>query len=820
MMDRRRGAWGSVLVLLVCLGQAWGIETPKPPQVTVVGPPGQATACYWVVAADGLPPTTYRDHGNLTLASKPVVVTTVPDTLTTEQYVSIQVAPVEGAARYYVLKSIPWREPAPVTVTVANPGEKTYYYWLVACNGFRQSGVYGPYPAKNCGDPTGNVIQWTPVPGVTWFDLYRTETPEPPVGRTHCVVGVKLGAAPGQRFKATDMQFTDQGAVRYGVTGYPATPLSEPLLGQGLFLLAETTGGEVRDTGQPLRLFTVPNVNETVTTPVPMIGDGKTADIRDFNQAKIQSTINLPHLKEPSFLSIMRALDIRQNAEAGGHNEYHNYPGYAGWKSTFEALSVQQTLQTASQGFSVAGYQRNYGMGDTIWLFASTTVEGGNADQGDEGVFTIRGRVQRQMSLLAGSLRADAPRGGVVLPLKGLPGQAGTKRLVINVSQGYRAGRIRRVGNVDVYGTGTQWTPEMVGRWISFDIDTEAGNRLWYQIVAVTSPTELTMLARTLWSEKCNLGYSRFIYDHAEQQFPTPYYTHDRALKVLPKEKTEASQRGEYLICPGTLLGSPWHTGNDLQVEPLREAWRAGDQISIAAGPSARLFAGNLKVYGNFTPQDDVGGLEIECWGNRTANSPGVQIGTTGMANFQTGVLVCLPKNGYGTGIEVSAADNWDERGLPTGNIGGRAAFVAPMNVPALMGERGWFPYLYFNGTELGKGTLQIRNNRNDPVLTVGQEDVTCTRPATFTKNVVVQGVFTGSARTRGKAFFDGDGATRAFTVRFTPAYDSEPFVTISTNQFAASRLAEVAADHLTVEFAEPPAAGKGNVTIYWAAQL
>ncbi len=806
----------SVVLVLLALSATQAVEIPKPPTATVVGAPGMGTACYWVVAADDRPARPGRDGGNLTPPSAPVLVTHVPETLNADSYVAITVTPTTGASSYYVLKTVPWREPAPVAVTVATPGEQTYYYWIVVRNGFRASGLYGPYRAERCGDPKGNVITWTPVPGASGYDLYRTDTPEPPVGRTHCVVAVQQG----QAGTPAACRFTDTGPVRLGVAGYPATAMTVPPLGKGVWLLGKTTGGAVRDTGQALQSFTVPNVNETDAAPLTMVGTGGTSNLRDFNQAQILSRVNLPHLKEPTFLSIMRALDIRQYADAGGHNDYHNYPGRAGWKSTFENLSVQQTLQTASQAFNVAGYQNNYGTGDTIWLFASTSVQGGSMDKGDEGAFSIRSRVARTMTLLTGTLRADAPRGGVVLPLRAAPGQAGTKRLVVNLTQRYDEGRIRRVGNVDVHGAGTRWTKEMIGRWISFDVDTEGGHRLWYQIVNVAGPTELTILARTLWSEQCNLGYSRFIFDPAEQAAPTPTYTNDRALKVLPPEKLDAAKLGGYQICPGTLLGNPWRVGNDLHVEPLREAWRAGDQISIAAGPQTRLHLASFKMLGSYTPQDDVGGIEIENWGNRTANSAGVQIGTNGMSNFQTGVLVCLPNNHWGTGIEVLAADGWDERGLSTGNIGGRAAFVAPMNIPALISERGWTPYLLFNGTALGQGTLQVRNNRHAPVLTVAHEAVTVAKPATFTDSVTMHGALTGSARTRGKAVFDGDGTTTAFTIRFDPAYPGEPFVLISTNQFAASRLVAVTAEQVVVEFAVPPVAGTGNVVVYWAVQL
>ena len=84
-----------------------------------------------------------------------------------------------------------------------------------------------------------------------------------------------------------------------------------------------------------------------------------------------------------------------------------------------------------------------------------------------------------------------------------------------------------------------------------------------------------------------------------------------------------------------------------------------------------------------------------------------------------------------------------------------------------------------------------------------------------------VQGTLAGSDATRGKALFTGDGKLTSFTLKFVKPFASEPFVTISTNQFARARLARRSPrDHVTVEFEQPPAAGKENVVVYWMAQM
>ena len=98
--------------------------------------------------------------------------------------------------------------------------------------------------------------------------------------------------------------------------------------------------------------------------------------------------------------------------------------------------------------------------------------------------------------------------------------------------------------------------------------------------------------------------------------------------------------------------------------------------------------------------------------------------------------------------------------------------------------------------------------------------DISVTAPLTLSGPVSVQGTLSGSDATRGKALFSGDGKLTSFTIKFAKAFASEPFVTISTNQFARARLAQVAADHVTVEFEQPPAAGKDNVVVYWMTQM
>ena len=188
--------------------------------------------------------------------------------------------------------------------------------------------------------------------------------------------------------------------------------------------------------------------------------------------------------------------------------------------------------------------QENYGTGDTSNIVSWTTIHGSNKDGGDEGTGPYWGQIRRVLEEFPDTLTADAPRGAVALTVEKANYLAGTGRLLVNLSQTYQAGRVTRVGNVDVHGKGTAWTPAMVGRWISFDVDTIKGHRMWYQISAVSSPTELTILARTGWSTECNLGYSRHIWDPRDHARPPALLDQPgRAVRAAQRERARRQSR-------------------------------------------------------------------------------------------------------------------------------------------------------------------------------------------------------------------------------------------------------------------------------------
>ncbi len=807
-----------ILFAFGLLSAAGAIPVPPAPQVSVVGAPGAGSATYWVVAQD--------QAGMFTTASPGTTVANLPAKLDATNYARIQITPVAGAVKYYVLKTMALAKPEPVTIKVANPGDQSVYYWIVPMNGFRYGPLSGPYEAK-CADPQGNVLTWTLVNGASWYHVYRTETPEPPAGRFYCVVAHQVGISADLKVnygnRSSEPTVTDPGPTAYGVVGFPPTASTAPPLGDGEFLVATSDGAEVRDIGQTLTHFEAVNVNETERFPVTQYEDGQSS-LRTFTGAGVSATTNLENLSRPSFISHMTAFEINQNYLSGGHNEYNGAgPGSPGWKSEIEALTVRQQSQTATQLATAAFVQENYGTGDTSNIVSWTTIHGSNKDAGDEGTGPYWGQIRRVLEEFDDTLTADAPRGAVALAVQNAGYLAGTGRLLVNLSQAYQEGRIARVGNVDVHGKGTNWTPAMVGQWISFDVDTIKGHRMWYQITAVSGPTELTILARTGWSTQCNLGYSRHIWDPETMPGPQPSWTNQDAQYVLPRENEAAAQAGTYLICPGTLLGAPWRTGKTLNVEPLAQPWKSGDQVQVTPGPQCWMALGYFRLWGDYLPQDYITGLNLTNFGSRSANTAGILIGNPGASNFSKGVEVYVARDGRGDGFVVSAANGWDERGAPGGSAGMyRGAFVAPVNLPALADEYGRCPRLTFTrpAEDLTKNTLSVQAPNRTTLMQFNLQDVLVPAPLTLAGPVAIKGTLTGSDQTRGKALFSGDGQATSFTIKFATAFATEPFVTISTNQFPRSRLAEVTVDHVTVEFEQPPAAGQDNVVVYWAAQL
>lgn len=133
-----------------------------------------------------------------------------------------------------------------------------------------------------------------------------------------------------------------------------------------------------------LRRFVVPSVDETERKP-PTISAANEPDLRDFAMLKLHSRSRVKNFARCSFIAHFSSIQVKQEVESGGHNEYQDARGTPGWKSTIECLSVHQTSHAASQHLVMDGHQRNDGSGDTIWLGPHAAVWGCNDDRGDEG---------------------------------------------------------------------------------------------------------------------------------------------------------------------------------------------------------------------------------------------------------------------------------------------------------------------------------------------------------------------------------------------------------------------------------------------------
>lgn len=817
-------------ISLTAHAESPGLKTPEAPAVRVVGEPGTAEACYWVVAAD----KPVSNGGSITNISAPTHLQNLPAELNDHNFIEIDIKPVEGAGIYYVLKTMPWREPTPVSIDVANPGEQTYYYWIVTANGFRNSTMFGPYPAENCGDPKGNSIRWSRTPEASFYYLYRTSSPEPPVGRGEYVVAAMVGGpANGIDLRwLGETEFTDTGRVFDGVTGLPETPIDLAPLGNGQFLVAQTRGEPVIDRGDAPTPFTVDSINQTSREPAMKFAGSEPSIVKKAHY-DFRAEFSPRHMNTPSFgNAFISNVNMDQTVHSGGHSEYELYAGgMPGWKSSMVNLMLSQNLHTRSQSHTLYGVQRSYGTGDTIYSFMSTLQEGANWDNGDEGAYVLRTQTSRQLVMTDETLTSDAPRGSITLRVakthQGERAPMGSGRLVVNRSIAQSTGRIQSVDNCTIYGKETNWSEDLVGSWISFDVDnvnnvsSEADpHRNWYLIREVNGPEKLTIMARTRWSKSANLGYSRFIYNPDDGAAKPDLASKSiRQLPALPADREEAARSGGYLINAGVLFSNPWRhdeLGMEWHCEPLIQTWNAGDDIRVVAGPQAYLSTQLSYVTGSYLPQDHVEGFSLYNLGSRPANGPGISVGHSTGENYYQGINIALAKDGYGDGLVIDAGSGWDAAGNPSGNVGvRRGAIVVPQDLPAIAGTNpGQSPTLSLqSATHQTPGAIQIASQTGTEIATFDLSG------KTRLNHLELKGAMTGNNSTRDKAVFDGDGKRTSFHIVFKNKMESEPFVLVSTNQFAAHRLIEVQATGFIIEFQEAPVSGNENVEIFWFAQ-
>ncbi|MHB9133698.1 MAG: H-type lectin domain-containing protein [Armatimonadota bacterium] len=798
-------SYALLTLLLTVLAFAGELKNPAPPAAKVVGNAGKRTLCYWVFAESaekaqqhwylqGIP-------GKVTALSASRVVMNAPDTLDANNKVVLTLQPVEGAVRYHIFRTE--ELPAPkLTVTAKKAAKDTFYYWVQGHNGWRHSQLAGPFPVKCDVNDFENTITVAPSsPLQTDHSTWVTKTPQPPVGRKPQVIGMRRSYSPVKHTSEWAAKYREFAA--WGPGPEPVTVPSETPYGTGKFWIGSTTELTFEDAGQEAKEQQAPTVNET---PALTIDDMFKPQSSRFVHQGIARRIDFNGHSSmgANFYGGFFPNEIEMFVSRGGVNYYQNQPGaYPGYKSTFGLANWMMTSFTESQHVGFNASVTSHGMGDTIAMGANLVLNGGNRDSGDEGAEIMRASVDRQVTETKSTLIADAPVGATHLSATGLQGGAG--RTVINLTQARGNGRIDHVNNCDIFGEGTNWTPQMLGWYISFDVDSEKTTRFWYQVMDVVSPTHLKIRLWTNWRFDCNLGYSRFIYNPGKgQKLPNvakkgltvgsvekdpykldPLYTNRLAIGVLPKEREKAAGEGKYLIAPGTTLADPWNEGG-LHVESLAQPWKKGDSIAVVAGHSQPITYWWGLLSGTLSPQDRVEGIAMMNFTNRTANGNAFSA-----QNFQMGMHINLPDKREGNGVIVS--------GEPVD-----AAYLAAPDVPMLRCYNTPIPFI--QGSE--------KRNALEIVSPTGE------RPLSVSKDVVsINGALKGSAQTRGESLLSGNGKQKQFTITFAKPHAVKPVVLISTNQFARCRLVTVTAKGFTVEFEEAPKAGKNNVTVWWMAQ-
>ncbi len=614
---RIRARWIVAAVMMGMAGSAWAAElqTPAPPTATVVGAAGTRTVCYWVFAesaerADGGANWYLKDMpGKVTDLSAPCVVENAPDTLDANNKVVLTLQPVPGAVKYHILRTE--LLPAPTLRFDANkaPGEDTFYYWVQGHNGWRNSPVAGPFRVEI--DRSAFDFEMTVVPAAgqlgaqQWVhSVWVTETPEPPLGRKGHVVAHRAQphhpVGPTAPYTGTASHTAAWGQTQSGNDAYwlaawgPApeevTPAMAPPVGTGRYLIASTDLLTIEDTGLEAKSVQPPMVNETVAKSFAEQLAGPQSNRSVHNGTAIECQPPSETAMAADYYAGFCPLELDVNIYRGGKNYYFNQPAaHPGYKSTLGLARFSLRSYTESQ-HTVGRYSlTQYGMGDGIPLGLTAEYAGGQRDQGDESGELVRASTSRMLLTGSAVLDADAPAGSRHLAVSDLNGGSGTGRTLINLTKARSEGRIDRVVNCDMFGAGTQWNQDLVGWFMSLDIENVKEKRSWFQVTAVLGPEHLRLMRFSSWRGDINLGYSRFIYNPAKGQRlpslqaegytyggPEPeraretLYTNPLAIGVLPKALEPAAATGRYLLAPGTFFADSWNE-NGLHVEPLAQ---------------------------------------------------------------------------------------------------------------------------------------------------------------------------------------------------------------------------------------------------------
>ena len=800
-MKRITAVLGMVLTLVV-VARA---DTPGP-QVDCAGPAGPHTYLYWQVP----------DLGPQAAPGRPSQVTRLENVaeLTGENTASITPAPVDGARRYMILRSVELTAPKPM-VTVNRKGDGTFYYWLVVRHGWFFTAPSEPVEARGCDtERPDNTVSWDAPPGGPYgYDIYRTPTRHLPLGR--------CASSAAYNFKGTEFHDTHSllGFTRIFLEGNEGTAP----FGTGNYLLDATTEAAVVDRGQPLKHITLLGGDHEGKEAREFVVDNPPQEVGDRGHLHRAFTIKSIH-REPtdrySFGS-QTALNIVQHALTGGLNDRYKqgwYPSSPSAKTFYTGILSEQLCHTHAQHIARFTTMEGYACGDKALEVAVINTYAGNRDGGDEGSEFFSYQVQRHLKTANFVLKSAASRGATQLeldrdnPAGGLSiAQIGTGRILLNMSRTYSEGHISRIDNdiqvnpgsktlrvCVVHGHGTDWKPEMVGGFISLDTDTvDSDKRMWYLVHRVVSATELQISAITYYAAPIYKGYAQNVVEHGLE-----YRGGDKSA-AKPDGWRDVSIRRDgmilepYQFAPGTEVDNPVWSDRRLQVLPLSIAWSAGDKLRIVPGPQATLGVGNFLFHGKLLPQDGLKGITLMNFTSRMADGAGVW---------------ALGK-GWRWGFRTDLADNGESCGFYVGGQTARpdeGCFSMPSDTAGVVFRDA--PVTLAGNADEKRVEFTTAWTSDKPGTAVFSVSPTAIRAHDGA-------VWQGNANTRGKVALSGDGRTKAFTIEFPAPYAAEPIVTFSTDDFTPSRLKSSAADAFIVEFAEALPKGK-TVTLSWIAQL
>ncbi|MHB9025588.1 MAG: hypothetical protein ACYC7E_15700 [Armatimonadota bacterium] len=759
MLSRQFVLLSVVLLLTTSSALTAGLAKPATPTYTIQGTPGNRTIYYWEYASDG------SGHSVL---SDPLKVTNAPATLDGANYVRITPSTVTGATEYGILTS---RLAAPTItgVTKNATGATTYYYWVQARNGRTVlSPVWGPYTVTGCSSPPNNTVSWSSVADADAYFLYRTTTNTLPIGFRSC--GIATGYS-DTSCSDTVVTPTVETVLAYG------NPEDCPLA-LGRFLVGTSAGGTISDTGVALiditTIFSKGFYNINTTDPAYLAVNQTVNDIERsagvgnsiFNHDSTTTQPNQNHTNWDGITSI----GITQRNKSGGLSrrpQWFNPYTYDYSKNNNTVLNVYQENYTPNQHELIFGTQYNYGAGDNVGLLLCLVQQGLNRDGGDEGTEIFSCPVIRELNQRSGNLSVASPQGSRFIFPSGtfsyLYGAGG--RIVVNLTQAYSTGTLSSVSGTTFNGTGTNWTADMEGRWISLDNDNTVTDtdtfRQWYLIKDVVSSTQLIIYGYTYWSWCVYRG------NGPGSNPPAGNY------KISPA--VEISDGDSWALWKDQYGTSRW----GLKVSPVTTTWNLNDQVQVIAGPQTTLGFGELSICGKFLPQDCIKGLHLNLDANRHSNDSAVNILGTPTSKWAGGVQVINAISG----VKVVNCD----RGIETENMADLLLVIdwtsGTTHYNTLFNDQGkgfgfkdWATGIRFASFyKDGYGGLEANG--------VPLKATDATRATTYVQAdsagvTVSSGVLTGNSKMRGTTQVTASAGQTDFSVSYPSAYTTAPYVT------------------------------------------